>query len=190
MFETLIIALAGLVIALWIGFAYWVNKDARRRSRNLFFVGFATLLGLVAFVGPLVYLLFRPAETRADVQSRMAELAAFQTLAARREPTCPECSAPVDDRYIVCPVCTTRLREPCAHCDAPLERLWQMCPYCATPVTAELDLDAALTQEAHAVTTLTLAPDTADEVGSDVGSFRSDGALDVAVDVVGADRVD
>jgi hypothetical protein len=160
--KTLIIALAGLVLVFWIGLAYWVNKDARRRSRNLFVIGFATLLGLVPYVGPLVYLLVRPAETRHDVRSRDAEIAAFETLAASRGPTCPECTAPVGENYLVCPVCTTRLRESCARCDAALEPLWQMCPFCATPVTAELDLDEALTREANGVATLSLAAETAD----------------------------
>ena len=162
MIKTLIIAFAGLVIVFWIGLAYWVNKDARRRSRNLFVVGVATLLGLVPYVGPVVYLLFRPAETRDEARSRNAELAALEAQIDRGRPTCPECSAPLEAVYLVCPVCTTRLREPCAHCDAPLEPLWQICPYCATPVTGELDLDAALTRETHTVTTLNLAAETAD----------------------------
>ena len=51
--KTLILALGGLAIVFWIGLAYWVNKDARRRSRNLFLIGVATLLGLVPYVGPL-----------------------------------------------------------------------------------------------------------------------------------------
>ena len=156
MIRTLIIALAALGIVFWIGFAYWVNKDARRRSRHLFFVGFATLLGLVPCIGPLVYLLVRPAETRSDVRSRDAELAAFETLAARRGPTCPECTAPVEADYLVCPVCATHLREPCARCNAPVEPLWQICPYCATPIGALPDLDVALTREVRSVPTLDL----------------------------------
>ncbi len=162
MLKTVIIALAGLVIVFWLGLAYWVNKDARRRTRNVFLVGIATVVGLVPYVGPVVYLLVRPAETRNDARSREAELAAFETLAAHRGTTCPECTAPVESDFLVCPVCTTRLRGACAHCNAPLETLWQMCPYCATPVAPELDLDAVLTQELHAVTTRDLAAETAD----------------------------
>ena len=162
MIKTVIIALAGLVIVFWIGLAYWVNKDARRRIRRRFSVLLATVVGLVPYVGPLVYLLFRPAETRDEARSRDAELAALEAQAAPRGPTCPECNAAVGADYLLCPVCTTRLRVPCAHCDASLEPLWQMCPYCATPVAAELDLDGVLTREAHAVTTLSLATETAD----------------------------
>ncbi len=74
----------------------------------------------------------------------------------RTEPQCPVCMSDVEAGYLVCPVCTTRLREPCQRCEAPLDPLWQACPYCATPVTtisprrvpAMADLDAALTAEA------------------------------------------
>lgn len=164
MIRTLIIALAALAIVFWIGFAYWVNKDSRRRSRNLFFVGFATVVGLVPCAGPLLYLLVRPAETRSDVRSRDAELAAFQTLAARGAPTCPECTAPLEVDYLVCPVCATHLREPCARCNAPLERLWQICPYCAMRVDTGLDLDVALMGEVRAIPKLDLVADPTPQV--------------------------
>ncbi len=159
MIRNLIIAAAAFAVVFWIGLAYWVNKDARRRIRNPFLVLLATALGLVPFVGPVVYLLFRPAETRDEVRSRNAELAALEAQTAHRRPTCPECSAPVDASFLVCPVCTTRLREPCVHCEAPLEPLWQMCPYCATPIEAEPDLDAALLRETSSVPTLGLVAD-------------------------------
>ncbi len=38
--------------------------------------------------------------------------------------------------FLVCPVCTTHLKEPCRACEAPLEPLWQVCPYCTAPVKA------------------------------------------------------
>ena len=36
--------------------------------------------------------------------------------------------------FLVCPVCTTRLKQACGSCGSPLEPIWQACPYCATPV--------------------------------------------------------
>ena len=152
-------ALAALAVVFWIGLACWVNKDARRRMRHPLPIFGATVVGLVPYVGPVVYLLFRPAETRDEVRSRKAELAALEAQVAQRRPTCPECSAQVEAGYLVCPVCTTRLREPCAHCDAPLERLWQTCPYCATPVEAKPDLDEALAREVRSAATLNLVAD-------------------------------
>jgi predicted amidophosphoribosyltransferase len=53
---------------------------------------------------------------------------------ARRELHCPVCRAEVDPTFLVCPVCTTRLRQSCRNCKQPLEALWQVCPYCETPI--------------------------------------------------------
>lgn len=134
--------------------------DARRRIGNPFLVFVATLLGLAApYIGPVVYLLFRPAETTADVRARRAELRALEQQVARaHKPACPVCSSSVEPDFLACPVCTTILRESCATCKAPLEPLWQLCPYCLTPVgPAEVDLDAALMAETQ---TIALVDDT------------------------------
>jgi hypothetical protein len=144
----------GLAVVFWLGLAYWVHRDARRRIADPFLVFFATLLGLAPpYIGPVVYLLFRPAETLDDVRSRRFELRAFEQQLARSQEACPVCSSAVEPDYIACPVCTTMLREPCATCHAPLELLWQLCPYCATAVVQppEVDLDAALTAEAKTI---------------------------------------
>jgi hypothetical protein len=142
-------AAAGLAVVFWLGLAYWVCKDARRRIKDPFLVAFATLLGLAPpFIGPVVYLLFRPSETLDDVRSRRVEIQALEQQLARAQPACPVCNSWVDRDFVACPVCTTMLRQPCANCQAPLEPLWQLCPYCVTPVApSQVDLDAALTAE-------------------------------------------
>jgi len=145
-----------VVAVFWLGLAYWVYRDARRRVDDAWLVGTATLVGLVPFVGPLVYLLFRPPETLADVQAREIEVRALRAHLRRPEPQCPVCRSGIEASYLVCPVCTTQLKQPCATCKAPLEPLWQACPYCATPVGATVesltgDLDTALTAEAVAI---------------------------------------
>ena len=138
-----------LAVVFWLALAYWVHKDARRRIRDSFLRFLANVLGLVPpFIGPFVYLLFRPAETLADVLSRHVELEALQHQLARVRPACPVCTSPVEPDYLACPVCTTMLREPCPTCHAPLEPLWQICPYCASSIEhLQADLDAALTAE-------------------------------------------
>jgi hypothetical protein len=142
-----------LAIVFWLALAYWVHKDARRRIRDPFLRVLANLLGLVPYLGPLVYLLFRPAETLDDARSRRVELQALEQQLARAQPACPVCTSPVGPDYLACPVCTTMLREPCPTCRAPLEPLWQLCPYCATSVEPpQVDLDAALTAEAQTIT--------------------------------------
>ena len=142
-----------VAVAFWLGLAFWVYRDARRRTRNPFHRLLATPLGLaLPYIGPVVYLLFRPSETLEDVHTRRVELQALEQQLARPQPTCPRCSTPVQPEYLACPVCTATLREPCARCDAPLEPLWQMCPYCATPVgLSHVDLDAAMTGEAQTI---------------------------------------
>jgi hypothetical protein len=146
------------VAVFWLGLAFWVYRDARRRLDDTWLVATATLVGAVPFVGPLVYLLFRPAETLADQRIRDVELRALESRLVKAQPSCPVCRSSVESSYLVCPVCTTQLKEPCTACAAPLEPLWSICPFCATPVGAKLaaidtspDLDVALTKEAKAV---------------------------------------
>ena len=140
------------VVVFWLGLAFWVYRDARRRLDDSWLVATATAVGLVPFVGPLVYLLFRPPETIAEVRTREIELRALETRLNRVTPTCPVCRSGVEATYLVCPVCTTQLKQPCTSCSAPLEPLWQACPYCATPVGGTVaDLDVALTAEAASV---------------------------------------
>jgi len=140
-----------LAVVFWLSLAFWVHRDARRRISDDFLVLVAGVVGLVPpYLGPLVYLLFRPSETLAEVRCRQLEVRALELQLGRAQQACPFCSSPVEDDYLTCPVCTTMLREPCATCKAPLEILWQMCPYCATPIElspSQADLDAALTAE-------------------------------------------
>jgi hypothetical protein len=148
-----------LAVVFWLGLAFWVYKDARRRIGDPFLRLLATLIGLAPpYIGPVVYLLFRPSETLEDVRSRRAELQALEQQLARSQPACPVCSSAIGPDYLACPVCTTMLRQPCATCHAALEPLWQMCPYCASPIEpSRVDLDAALTAEAK---TISLVEDT------------------------------
>jgi type IV pilus assembly protein PilB len=46
---------------------------------------------------------------------------------------CPSCDRVVDDKFTICPHCTTPLRLCCNSCGNQLQPEWQMCPYCRTP---------------------------------------------------------
>jgi hypothetical protein len=121
-------------VLFWLALGYWTYKDAKRRIEDSWLVALATLVGLVPpYIGPFVYMLFRPPEYLEDVRERELEIRAMEDR-LNRELQCPVCRSPVDTSYLVCPVCTTRLRQACPSCRAPLEPLWQVCPYCATPV--------------------------------------------------------
>lgn len=144
--------LLACVAIFWLGFAFWTFRDARRRIDDWWLVGTATLIGLVPILGPLAYLVFRPPETLADVHAREVEVRALEARLARPEPHCPVCRSPVESAFLVCPVCTSQLKQPCVSCRAPLEPLWQVCPYCMTPAGAvAVDLDSALAAEAATV---------------------------------------
>jgi hypothetical protein len=126
----------GLLVVLWLATAYWTFKDARRRIEDPWLVALATAVGLVPpFVGPIVYLFFRPPEYLQDVRERELEIKAMEERLALLDQRCPVCRARVDSSYLVCPVCTTRLRQACPSCGQPLESLWQICPFCATEIT-------------------------------------------------------
>jgi RNA polymerase subunit RPABC4/transcription elongation factor Spt4 len=123
------------LVIFWLASAYWVYKDARRRIDDNVLIAIAVALGIFPpFVGPLLYMFFRPPEYLEDVRERELEIKAMEERLARRELHCPVCRAHVEDSFLVCPVCTTKLRQACVNCKAPLETLWQVCPYCETPV--------------------------------------------------------
>jgi len=129
----------GLVVVLWLATAFWTFKDARRRIGDPWLVAVATLVGLFPpFLGPIIYLFFRPPEYLQDVHERELEIRAMEQRLAQLEQRCPVCRARVEATYLVCPVCTTRLKQACASCGQPLDALWQVCPHCANPVTPAL----------------------------------------------------
>ena len=132
------------VIVFWIATVYWVYKDARRRIGDTLLVWVATLIGVVPFLGPLVYMLFRPPEYLEDVRERELEIKAMERRLGARELHCPVCRAEIEDDFLVCPVCTTKLRQACARCARPLDSAWQVCPYCETPIEYDVDAPVAI----------------------------------------------
>jgi len=117
----------------WLASAFWVYKDAKRRIEDPWLLAMAVALGIFPpFLGPIIYMLFRPPEYLEDVRERELEIKAMEeSLIGER---CPVCRADVDPSYLACPGCTTKLKQACRGCKAPLEPLWQVCPYCETPV--------------------------------------------------------
>ena len=132
-----------VAVVFWLASAFWVFRDARRRIVSRSLIGLATLFGLaLPFLGPLVYLFFRPAELLRDVRERELELRVIEQRLALRGIECPTCRASVESTYLVCPICTTRLRQACEACGAALEAIWLACPYCAAPVPPVASLPA------------------------------------------------
>jgi RNA polymerase subunit RPABC4/transcription elongation factor Spt4 len=120
---------------LWLSLGYWTYKDAKRRIEDPLLIGLSTLVALVIpFVGPFIYMLFRPPEYLEDVRERELEIKAMEERITAGDQRCPVCHAEADPGFLVCPVCTTKLKHACVSCGSPLEPIWQVCPYCETPI--------------------------------------------------------
>jgi Double zinc ribbon len=128
-----------LAFLIWLSLGYWTYKDARRRIEDPMLIGVATLIAVVLpFLGPFIYMLFRPPEYLEDVRERQLEIKAMEDRIASVDQHCPVCHAEVDAGFLVCPVCTTKLKQACVSCGSPLEPIWQVCPYCETPIEPAL----------------------------------------------------
>jgi hypothetical protein len=120
---------------IWLATLYWIYKDAKRRIEDPWVVGVSVLIGVVVpFLGPFIYMLFRPPEYLEDVRERELEIRAMEDRLSKRDLHCPVCRSEVDSSFLVCPICTTKLKQSCSVCKAPLEALWQVCPFCETPI--------------------------------------------------------
>jgi double zinc ribbon protein len=122
------------VAIFYVASVFWVYKDARRRIEDPWLLAMAVALGAFPpFIGPLLYMLFRPPEYLEDVRERELEIKAMEESLDYAE-RCPVCRAAVEPTFLSCPVCTSKLRQACRSCNSPLEPLWQICPFCETPV--------------------------------------------------------
>jgi hypothetical protein len=127
--------LAFFAFVLWLCLGFWTYKDAKRRIEDPLLIGMSVVLALVIpYLGPFVYMLFRPPEYLDDVRERELEIKAMEERIAAVDLRCPVCHAEVDSGYLVCPVCTTKLKQACVSCGSPLEPIWQVCPFCETPI--------------------------------------------------------
>lgn len=132
-----VIAAAAYVSALYVALAFFVWRDARRRSDSVLFHLFALLLGfLPPFLGPLIYLVVRPPTTldeeRALALEEQSLLEVDDDATAVRP--CPSCGREIEADFIVCPHCRTHFARRCRACDRVLRLGWPVCPYCAEEV--------------------------------------------------------
>jgi Double zinc ribbon len=119
------------VVVLWAAGLIWVYRDIRDRTRDPFYQAISVFVVLAFNLpGLWLYLILRPKLTLAEAYERtLEEEALLQELEDQKG--CPTCHRRVLDDYIVCPSCTTQLKEPCPRCAKPLSYSWVACPYCA-----------------------------------------------------------
>ena len=128
---TIVAAVMGaLLAALWLSLVIWAFRDMRARSRDPFAQILAALLvAALPVVGIVIYFILRPPETLAEAYERaLEEEALLQEIEER--PHCPGCSRVIDDKWLLCPYCHTRLKKACPDCNSLLELQWNLCPYC------------------------------------------------------------
>lgn len=124
-----------LLVVLWIALIYWTFADARRRVEESSWIGAATAVAVIPFIGPLLYMIVRPPEYLEDVRERELEIQATEArLADIGVHTCPYCDHEIEKDFLRCPNCMRKLKDPCQNCGRPLDPAWQICPYCEQAV--------------------------------------------------------
>lgn len=126
-------------VVLWLSAIVWVYRDIKSRTNDLVSQLVSIVLALIFNLpGLLLYLILRPQETLSEAYERALEAEAMLQELERLE-TCPSCRRRIEDSYLLCPYCRTRLRQACTECGRALSFGWVACPYCGTervPVTA------------------------------------------------------
>ena len=117
-------AFVGFIIALYVLSVVYVFIDARRRGASAYVAW--GIIALIPFVGLIAYLVLRPHSYASDREE--------QEPAQPARKTCPQCGAPIEKDFVVCPVCDTQVRNVCPSCHRPLDAHWKVCPYCRTRI--------------------------------------------------------
>ena len=125
------------LVVLWISLAFWTFKDARRRMADPILIAVAVATALIfGPFGCVIYLILRPPEYLDDVRERELEIRAMERRLGA-DHRCPYCRSEIESSFLICPVCTSKLKNACRRCKAPLEQHWKVCPYCETEVRAD-----------------------------------------------------
>jgi RNA polymerase subunit RPABC4/transcription elongation factor Spt4 len=125
---------AAFTAALWLSLIIWAYRDIRRRARDPLARILAVLVVAVLFLpGILIYLILRPQRTlEEEFQETLEEEALLQSI--EESSLCPGCGRRVQEDWVACPSCYTRLKKTCHQCGRSIELAWNLCPYCGTPV--------------------------------------------------------
>jgi RNA polymerase subunit RPABC4/transcription elongation factor Spt4 len=122
------------LVILWIASAYWAFRDMQQRSDNAI-LPYLVAAGIILFTPFLfvfaiwVYKIVRPHEKVGEVWERnLAEEALLNEVEAVRH--CPTCERRVDEEWIICPSCRTRLNRVCPNCSRLVGLDWSLCAWC------------------------------------------------------------
>lgn len=121
-------------VILWLAAAYWAFRDMQLRSENPVLPYLAAAL-IVLFTpvlflfGVIVYRIVRPHEKIGEIYERnLAEEALLAEVESVK--SCPACHRRINDEWIICPTCRTRLSRVCANCGRLVGLDWSLCAWC------------------------------------------------------------
>ena len=127
-------ALGVYLVIVWLATAYWAFRDMQQRSDNAILPYLASA-GIILFtplffvLGVWVYKIVRPHEKIGEVWERnLAEEALLAEVEAIHH--CPTCERRIDDEWIICPTCRTRLNRVCPNCSRLVGLDWSLCAWC------------------------------------------------------------
>jgi RNA polymerase subunit RPABC4/transcription elongation factor Spt4 len=145
----------------WLAAAFWAFRDMHDRSENpvMPYVAAALILLPTPFffvLGVIVYRVIRPAERLGEVYERnLAEEALLAEVEAVR--TCRGCDRRVQEEWIICPWCRTRLNRVCPNCERLVGLDWTLCAWCGKDLERAVTVDRPAPEPAPSV----LRPDIA-----------------------------
>src|SRR3954463_537458 len=139
------------LVILWLATAYWAFRDMQQRSDNAilpylaaaFIILFTPIFFIFAF---WFYKIVRPHEKIGEVWERnLAEEALLAEVESIHH--CPGCDRRIDDEWIICPNCRTRLKRVCPNCSRLVGMDWSLCAWCGKDFERR-DVPAAAAVEA------------------------------------------
>ena len=136
----------------WLAAAFWAFRDMHERTENPVMPYAAAALILLPtpfffFLGVIVYRVVRPAERLGEVYERnLAEEALLGKVESVR--TCRGCDRRVNDDWIICPWCRTRLNRVCPNCDRLVGLDWTLCAWCGKDFERRVTADRSVTESA------------------------------------------
>jgi RNA polymerase subunit RPABC4/transcription elongation factor Spt4 len=119
--------------ALWLSLIIWTYRDIRARAKDPLARILAVLVvGVLFLPGIVIYLILRPSQSlEEEYQYMLEEEALLQSIEER--PSCPGCARHVEEDWMLCPNCHTKLKKTCRNCHRLMMLPWSLCPYCGTP---------------------------------------------------------
>ncbi len=137
------------LVVVWLATSYWAFRDMQQRTANpvapyLAAAGIILFTPFFFFFAVWIYKIIRPHEKIGEVWERnLAEEALLAEVESIHH--CPTCDRRVNEEWIICPTCRTRLNRVCPNCSRLVGLDWSLCAWCGKdferrePSTATLE---------------------------------------------------